>query len=81
MSFCLTFDKQLIIFAYMKLTKIAKVAINGEPEVRNYILAHFGITRQTLHIWRKFEDKRLADESVIRFIASHLNVDKSLLVE
>lgn len=65
----------------MKLTKIAKIAINGEPEVRNYIMSHYNITRQTLHIWRKMEDKRLADESVLRFISRHLNVDKSLLIE
>lgn len=65
----------------MKLSKIAKIAINGEPEVRNYIMSHYNISRQTLHIWRKFEDKRLADEGVLRFIARHLNVDKSLLLD
>lgn len=65
----------------MKLSKIAKVAINGEPEVRNYIMSRFNITRQTLHIWRKVEDARLSDEGVLRFIARHLDVDASLLVE
>lgn len=69
------------IFADMKLTKIAKIAINGEPVVRNYIMSHYNISRQTLHNWRKFNDKRLADDSVLRFIARHLEVDKSLLIE
>lgn len=65
----------------MKLTKIAKVAINGDPQVRNFIMSHYKITRQTLHIWRKVNDNRLSDESVLLFIARHLDVEKSLLTE
>lgn len=64
----------------MKLSKLAKIAINGDPIVRNYIMSHYNISRQTLHIWRKVEDKRLAEETVLNFIARHLSVEKELLI-
>lgn len=72
---------ELYIFASMKLSKLAQIAINGDKVVREFIMGHFDISRQTLHTWRSYNDPRLTDEKVVKFIAKHLSVEASQLVE
>jgi len=64
----------------MKLSKLAKIAINGDKEIRNFIMGHYGISRQTLHIWRAYHDKRLLDEKVINFIAKTTGANVEQLI-
>lgn len=71
----------MLIFDGMKLTNVATLAIKSDDSVRNFIMSHFGITRQSLWSWINSNDERLTDEKVIRFIASQLKVDSKILIE
>jgi hypothetical protein len=65
----------------MKPSNVATLAIKSDKTVRKFIMAHFGITRQSLWTWIEANDTRLCDPKVITFISMHLEVEKDLLIE
>jgi len=71
----------MYIFATMKLSKVAQLAIKGDPNIREFILFHYSISRQTLHTWCNNNHIKLMRDPVLSYMAKQLKVKKSILTD